>query len=594
MSEFVPNGYFVDKTGKRIEVTDATARSAAAAAKSVADVAAGSAASAMAKAEENAESITALTKEMAFKPDAYGLPMLYLTGDTTGMTKDNAVDLAYEYEGRTGVASVKWQGSSSIDYPKKNFTVKFDEAFEAKEGWGAQKKYCLKANFIDHSHARNIISATLWGQIVKNRKMSGGVSGAVSQQKYSVSNKVTVADGEIITKVTCANDGACFFEGVTYPAGTHTITFEVYNPFTAENSGMYSQLACGIPGTENVDFVIKNVNTVEAFGTWLSRSVTVDFPVDGSMIGFNIYSLSEPEDNENPSMGYKFRNIMVDGEPYPLVPSLIRLKDLPNGGAIDGFPCIIMLNGKFQGLYTFNIPKDGWMMGMGDGQREAILCADYSAASRFVEEATLDGDFDVEYAPDEDDVEWIKESVNRLINACRNSDGTDLDTTVAQYLDWESAIDYYILKKVLNGVDLGGKNYILATFDGVKWFFSAYDMDCVYGLDWDGKRYYTALMGTGFSIDEYHTVDRLITTYKTDAMKQRYAALRKGVLSDDNVTTLFTNFVGNIPSTVYAEDARRWPTIPNTATNNLHQIADYYCRRMAAIDKNIEAFDSGE
>lgn len=64
MSEFVPNGYFVDKTGKRIEVTDTAARSAAAAAKSVADVAAGSAASAMAKAEENAESISALTDEI--------------------------------------------------------------------------------------------------------------------------------------------------------------------------------------------------------------------------------------------------------------------------------------------------------------------------------------------------------------------------------------------------------------------------------------------------------------------------------------------------------------------------------------------------
>lgn len=73
MSEFVPNGYFIDKTGKRIEVTDAAARSAAAAAKSVADVAADSAAAAMAKAEENAEGITALTEEMLTEDDVNAL-----------------------------------------------------------------------------------------------------------------------------------------------------------------------------------------------------------------------------------------------------------------------------------------------------------------------------------------------------------------------------------------------------------------------------------------------------------------------------------------------------------------------------------------
>lgn len=389
-----------------------------------------------------------MIKEMSFNADDWGLPVLALRGDISpiSISKDTKVTLHYSYEGRSGTCTLKGQGSSSYATAqamgkrgKYNFTINFDNAFEAKEGWGVQKKYCLKANFIDASHARNIISATLWGKMVKNR--------AIDDAR----------------------------------------------------------------------------------------------------------------------------------------------KTLPNGGAIDGFPIIITVNGEFQGLYTFNIPKDGWMMGMGSGTHEAILCADYSDASWFTGEATLDGDFDVEYATDEDDTEWIKTSVNRLINACRNSDGSDLDTTIAQYLDWDSAIDYFILKKVLNGVDMGGKNYILATYDGVKWFYSAYDMDCVYGLDWDGKKFYTANTGIEFTENEMHTVDRLIMKYKKDLLKQRYSIHRAGVLSDDQVATTFTNFIGAIPSAVYAEDAKRWPDIPNTSANNLHQIVDFWCRRAAMLDKNIEA-----
>ena len=105
-----------------------------------------------------------------FDASAYGLPILYLTGDTTGMSKDDAVTLNYVYGERSGSCTLKWQGSSSIGYPKKNYTIQFDNAFEAVEGWGEQKKYCLKANFIDHSHARNVVSAKLWGEIVKSRE----------------------------------------------------------------------------------------------------------------------------------------------------------------------------------------------------------------------------------------------------------------------------------------------------------------------------------------------------------------------------------------------------------------------------------------
>jgi hypothetical protein len=241
---------------------------------------------------------------------------------------------------------VKWQGSSSIWFPKKNYTIKFDQEFEVVEGWGAQKKYCFKANYIDHSHARNICCARLWGQVTK------------------------------------------------------------------------------------------------------SRSVVPTY----------------------------FANLI-------------------NGGAIDGFPCIIMLNDKFHGLYTWNIPKDGWMMGMGEGNHEAIVCADPNTEEDKAKTgfrttiAELDKEFSLEYCPDENNTGWIVESLNTLITACMNSDGTNLDTTIAQYLDWDSAIDSYIFTVLTSGHDNVVRNYLLATYDGVKWYFVQYDLDETFGQIGSGQRF---------------------------------------------------------------------------------------------------------
>lgn len=377
----------------------------------------------------------------------YNLPILYLNGSTEGMNKDDYVTLDYVYEGRVGTCEVKWQGSSSLSYAKKNYTIKFDNKFEAVEGWGTEKKYCLKANFIDHSHARNLINAKLWGQIVKSRA--------------------------------------------------------------------------------NVDN---------------------------------------------------------------------RLNNLPNGGAVDGFPCIIALNGEFLGLYTFNIPKDGWMFGMSDETlQQAILCADsQNSACVFKALATLqdsngDGstdDFDVEYVSNEDDDSWLLPSLNNLISAVMNSDGTDLDTTVAQYLDWDSAIDYYIFCALVGGTDMVAKNYLLATYDGVKWFFSAYDMDSTHGMWWNGKSFFRPNESPTINANG-HRVMELIRTYKKDELKARYEALRANVMSEANLFLEFTNWGAKLPTPILVEDAKKW-SVPSSNASNTAQILNWYRMRVAFIDKQIE------
>lgn len=388
-----------------------------------------------------------------FDPTVYGVPMLYLTGSIDGMTKDNPVTLSYSCKdaagtARAGTCTVKWQGSSSLAYEKKNYTISFDTAFEAVEGWGAQKKYCLKANFIDHSHARNVVCAKLWGQVVKSRT---------------------------------------------------------------------------------------NVPT--------------------------------------------------------------ELSTLPNGGAIDGFPVVIMLNGEFHGLYSFNIPKDGWMFGMGSGEKEAIVGADNPADdTAFKAETALDAEgMELEYASESFAADQIKKSLNTLINACINSWGGDLDDVVAQYIDWDSVIDYYLFTVLINGDDMALKNYLLATFDGVKWYMSAYDMDSTCGLRWDGKYFYGAHEGLKFWLyQDMHRLMELVYRFKTDALKNRWAELRSYHYSETRLCRLFENYVCTIPTTLLAEDVKRWPTIPSSAVNDVNQILRWLLQRVAIVDEWVQALPAQE
>lgn len=107
---------------------------------------------------------------------AQELPKLYFEGNISKMTsKADERKITFKYEdGNTkyeGYANLKIQGTSSIAYAKKNYTIKFyeDEKLENKLkidfGWGKQNKYCLKANWIDKTHARNIVAAKITSQI---------------------------------------------------------------------------------------------------------------------------------------------------------------------------------------------------------------------------------------------------------------------------------------------------------------------------------------------------------------------------------------------------------------------------------------------
>lgn len=128
------------------------------------------------------EAVTPAGQKFCTEPEEGDIPRVFF-GNSLPQTKDDTV-MSFRYTSKTrdirGWCKTKAQGNSSMSYPKKNQTVKLyaDEACQEKlnidfRGWGAQNTFCFKANWEDLTHARNVVSARLWGDVVKSRENYG-------------------------------------------------------------------------------------------------------------------------------------------------------------------------------------------------------------------------------------------------------------------------------------------------------------------------------------------------------------------------------------------------------------------------------------
>lgn len=114
----------------------------------------------------------AIKNATSFKPEKYGMPVLYLWGSNILSLKDkaktlkNEVTYSFPAYGVSGVVEkFKVQGASSVGHPKKNYTLNLDKSFEAFRGYGKNHKYVIKANYTEPSQALNVVGARLWGSI---------------------------------------------------------------------------------------------------------------------------------------------------------------------------------------------------------------------------------------------------------------------------------------------------------------------------------------------------------------------------------------------------------------------------------------------
>ena len=108
------------------------------------------------------------------------IPRIDFYGSMDGISKSNRVTLNFDFTSPTEVFScysyTTWQGHNTLNFPKKNFTIRLfnDEEVTDKHrlvfnGWQREHKYVLKANYRDISQARNLVAANLWADMAATR-----------------------------------------------------------------------------------------------------------------------------------------------------------------------------------------------------------------------------------------------------------------------------------------------------------------------------------------------------------------------------------------------------------------------------------------
>ena len=269
-----------------------------------------------------------------------------------------------------------------------------------------------------------------------------------------------------------------------------------------------------------------------------------------------------------------------------------ELKNSPNHGAIDGFPVRVYVDGVYNGLYNWTIPKCAWMVGMNSANANHVLLSaefndngDVTYQNNPCNFNTLwDGSedyFSVEVG--ESSAELVS-SLNTIISSIINNNSTSLE----QSLDIKSAIDYFIFQEIILGTDGLAKNMLLATYDMTKWHLIAYDMDSTFDLDWNGEIlecYDSDMPNTPYN-NKYSSLLQYIRDNYHNEYVERYIELRKSVLSYSSIIEAFEKYIGIFGEDVYIQDTAVYPEIPSVTSNTLNSLRDFVRDRLEYLDNS--------
>lgn len=381
-----------------------------------------------------------------------------------------------------------------------------------------------------------------------------------------------------------------FIDGVSGPI-THDEYTDVKIRYMSQFKDFTDNATIKLQGNSSLSFPKKNYTikfaTKHGFGwgkakKWVLKANYIDHSHARNIVCANLWS-----------------RIVASRSDYETDETMIKLASTPNNGAVSGYPIRVYLDGSYQGLYTFNIPKGDFQFGMDEtSSQHCVLCGDtsiYSAALfKNTVENLLDGSEWVDEIHDIPPVELLN-SWNAVLSFVKNASDADFRANIGNYLDLQSVIDYYIFSYVTTNLDGFGKNQIFYTYNGgSKWYASAYDLDSTFGLFYDGTKFVDA---TYKCQDDYESginrgrtgnvlYQKLARVFKNE-IETRYIELRQSILCFPIIVGEFENFMQRIKTEEYKQDITIYPSIPSPNTNNIEQIRSYVISRLQYCDNML-------
>ena len=475
--------------------------------------------------------------------DTDGMPSMYFYGDTTGMSKDDRVQLRIRYIDPKDPSKsfdklnckVQWQGTSSLAYAVKNYKIRlFDESdidtkayLKIKDEWFPETVFTLKADYMESSHQSNTGMCRFYSDYYDEPNPSQAMQPLVRNQ----------IDGfPMLLYINGRLEGIYNFN---LDKGAITLGYEQMlnaNEYFNSNGEYDAYKSSG--GTMSLEEWLKDQGALEV--------VAADYPDFNKKKHVKINTLALSDD---------------------LTDSLNKLKVAPKGTAVGDL------------LYDNPHVMSYEIAANSDTGAGAFASSEWTSVS---------SEFEIRYHPEEDDVinedETLKEGCHpellRLINWVKDADDETFKAEFDQYWNFEYTCKYFLSTFTFGMVDNLGKNMMITTWDGKVWYPQFYDLDSQLGSDNTGflrfgpdvdffvdrgKRHELA-DDYGLTNDEqsgdYNTSNSRLWTkfqrcFETE-IKEMYFELRRGMFTPENVLNhLITNGTNTIAQTQFNNDAEQ-------------------------------------
>ena len=290
----------------------------------------------------------------------------------------------------------------------------------------------------------------------------------------------------------------------------------------------------------------------------------------------------------------------------------------------DGFPVIVYLNGEFYGIFSWQLKKHKDNMHMTKDVPEHIhidgvlnTSTVFNGSINYtqfeirnpknlycMDGTEYDGDAPKEiidetsefYTIAEDSKKiktrkqttakvkhYLEDFSNHMVeirNAYLNGN-IDLSKELLEtYFDIDNLIDYLIFSDIIKNSDGFSKNWQWTTYDGIKWFVNAYDLDMSFGGHFQGTQITNTMTGH-INTSNYYPFFYIINYYN-DQLKARYKELRiNKIIDSDHIISYLESWTKRIGDDFYKQEYKKWPDSP---CNNDNKINSTYWELV--IDEN--------
>ena len=283
----------------------------------------------------------------------------------------------------------------------------------------------------------------------------------------------------------------------------------------------------------------------------------------------------------------------------------------------DGFPCVVYLNGEFYGLFSWQIKKQRKNYHMDKSTVEHIHLDGTISTDTFwngvinwtafeirnpnklytMDGKKYDGDAPRElidetsdkYDPENKDhvrSKQVKRYIQDFVRRFGELRTSPSRTLYEQLFDWQNQRDYLVFSDVVSNRDGYAKNWQWTTYDGVKWYVNAYDLDMTFGGMFTGG-YLTAPL-TGHIVSGTALPTGFIPLLYKSELEARYKALRDtGIIDVEHIAAKLQDWTARIGQSNYALEYERWPNSPCLLNYNdsVDRVRKWLTVEIANMDK---------